>query len=147
MADLVKFSDAANLAIHAMIDLAQHPGEEVPLKEIAHRLQASEAHLSKVLQRLRKAGLVTACRGPAGGYQLGRPPAAITFAEIYETIEGPMEPHFCLFGTPVCQNPDCGLGHFVGSLNQQLKEFLSRLTLADLPLTAGKLRKMKMATS
>lgn len=147
MSDLVKFSEAANLAIHAMIDLAQHPSEEVPLKEIAHRLQASEAHLSKVLQRLRKAGLVTACRGPAGGYQLGRPPAAITFAQIYETIEGPIEPHFCLFGTPVCRNPDCGLGRFIGTLNQQVKDFLSRLTLDDLPLTASKLRKMKAASA
>ncbi len=144
MADLVKLSEAVNLAFHAMIDLAQRPDEEVPLKEIAHRLQASEAHLSKVLQRLRKAGLVSSCRGPAGGYQLARPPAAITFEAIFETIEGPIEPHFCLFGTPVCQNPDCGLGRFVGLLNQKMKDFLAGLTLADLPLTAGKMRKMKL---
>ncbi|NLI79525.1 MAG: Rrf2 family transcriptional regulator [Candidatus Riflebacteria bacterium] len=138
MSEFVKFSDAANLAFHAMIELSAQSGEEVPLKEIAHRLQASEAHLSKVLQRLRKVGLVTASRGPTGGYRVARPLNEITFAEIFQVIEGAVVPRTCLFGTPVCGQAGCELGRFIGQVNRQVQEFLGRLTLADLPLTAGK---------
>lgn len=138
MSEFVRFSDAANLAFHAMIELAEEPAGGIPLKEIAHRLQASEAHLSKVLQRLRKAGLVSASRGPTGGYRVARPLTEITFAEIFQVIEGAITTRFCLFGTPVCRHPGCGLGRFIGQINQQVQEFLGRLTLADLPLTAGK---------
>ncbi len=137
MSEFVKFSDAANLAFHAMIELSAQPEEEIPLKEIARRLQASEAHLSKVMQRLRKVGLVSASRGPAGGYRLARPLNEITFAEIFQAIEGTITPRSCLFGTPVCRHPGCGLGRFIGQINRQVQEFLGRLTLADLPLAGG----------
>ncbi|HOY66657.1 MAG TPA: Rrf2 family transcriptional regulator [Candidatus Ozemobacteraceae bacterium] len=134
MAEIVKFSDAVVLGFHAMIDLAEHPGHEVPLHDIAVRLRVSEAHLSKVLQRLRKVGLVQASRGPSGGYRLAHPPAGITFACIFEAIDGPIQPQFCLFGTPVCTNPSCWMGSFIGQINQQVKNFLEQTTLADLPI-------------
>lgn len=134
MAEIVKFSDAVNLGFHAMIDLSQHPDQETPLHDIAVRLRVSEAHLSKVLQRLRKVGLVKASRGPAGGYHLALQPSDISFARIFEAIEGPIQPQYCLFGTPVCTNPSCGMGSFIGHINEQVKGFLEKTTLADLPL-------------
>ncbi|HEY9069026.1 MAG TPA: Rrf2 family transcriptional regulator [Candidatus Ozemobacteraceae bacterium] len=136
MAEIVKFSDAVIIGFHAMIDLCEHPGQEVPLHDIGIRLGVSEAHLSKVLQRLRKEGLVQASRGPAGGYRLARPPSEISFARIFEAIDGPIQPQYCLFGTPVCTNPACGMGSFIGQINQEVKAFLERTTLADLPVRA-----------
>lgn len=134
MAEVVKFSDAVNLGFHAMIDLFLHPDHEVPLHDIAMRLHVSEAHLSKVLQRLRKVGLVLASRGPTGGYRLALPPSEISFARIFEAIDGPIQPQHCLFGTPVCMHPPCGIGSFIGQINTQVKSFLEQTSLADIPV-------------
>lgn len=145
MAEIVKFSDAVNLGFHAMIDLSIHPGQEVPLHDIAVRLHASEAHLSKVLQRLRKVGLVLSSRGPAGGYHLAFPPAEISFTRIFEAIEGPITPQYCLFGTPVCMNAFCGMGSFIGQVNAEVKSFLEKTTLADLPAKGSSPSKKRAA--
>lgn len=135
MAEIVKFSDAVNLGFHAMIYLSQYQDHEVPLHDIAVALRVSEAHLSKVLQRLRKVGLVQASRGPAGGYRLALKPSEIPFARIFEAIEGPITPQYCLFGTPVCTNSFCNMGSFIGHINAEVKSFLEKTTLADLPVT------------
>jgi len=135
MAEIVKFSDAVNLGFHSMIYLSLHQHHDSPLHDIAVALRVSEAHLSKVLQRLRKVGLVEASRGPAGGYRLAGKPSDITFARIFEAIEGPITPQYCLFGSPVCTNESCNMGSFIGHINAQVKSFLEKTTLADLPVT------------
>lgn len=45
---------------------------------------------AKVLKLLAKGRLITAQRGPAGGYKLARPSAEITIAEIIEVMDGPI---------------------------------------------------------
>ncbi|MCK4620269.1 MAG: Rrf2 family transcriptional regulator, partial [Desulfobacterales bacterium] len=67
MSNIIKISEAASMAIHAMVFLASESGRIVPSREIATTLRSSEAHLSKVMQRLAKAGLVSSTRGPKGG--------------------------------------------------------------------------------
>ncbi len=132
MAKLVKFSESASLGIHAMIVLASRHGQLVPLKEIASALSASEAHLSKVLQRLHKSELLKATRGPLGGYALTREPKEISLLEVYQAIEGPLHPRSCLFSMPVCTGMACELGAFVGDLEERLRDKLANTTLADL---------------
>ena len=129
MADVVKFSDAVNLGFHAMIRLALAGEGGVSLKEIAAAIEVSEAHLSKVLQRLRKVGLVDSTRGPSGGYRLAKRPAEIAFYDILVAIDGPIVPRSCLFNRPVCEKQNCGLGTFVGQTNLKVKAFLEELTL------------------
>lgn len=129
MADLLKFSDAVNLGFHAMIQLTVHG--ELPLRQIAESLEVSEAHLSKVLQSLRKRGLVDASRGPSGGYRLARDPAEIALADVFVALEGPIVAKKCLFKRPVCAAQCCGLGAFVGQLGEKLKSYLEKTTLAQ----------------
>lgn len=135
MSSFVQFSDAANIAFHAMTELARQHPESDRINEMADRLQVSEAHLAKVMQRLRHAGLVTSIRGPRGGYQLARAADKISLLDIFETIEGPMVPKFCLFGKPICQRAHCGLGGVIGLINLEMRRFLQRTTLAGLPET------------
>ena len=63
---MIKISEASSLAIHAMVFLAAKPGEKLSTSYIASEIKVSEAHLSKVLQRLNKVGLVVSSRGPSG---------------------------------------------------------------------------------
>ena len=131
MAKVWKVSDAATIALHAMTLLAAMD-QTVSTKEIASLLRVSEAHLSKVLQRLHKAGLVKAIRGPRGGFKLERPGHKITLLEVYEAIEGPLTPGDCLFGTPICDGEKCIMGGLLEAVDKQVREYLAGTRLSEL---------------
>jgi Rrf2 family protein len=46
--------------------------------------------LESILVQLRRGGIVTAQRGPDGGYWLGRPAAEVTMADVIRVIDGPL---------------------------------------------------------
>jgi len=101
----------------------------------AGRLGVSEAHLSKVLQRLTRAGLLTSTRGPKGGFVLCRDPESVSLLEVFEVfeaIEGPVEPAACLFGIPLCDGASCVLGKVIVDVNNTLFKYLAEKTLADI---------------
>jgi len=130
--EVLRFSDAVSLAFHAMAYLARTPEGRRTVAQMAKTLRCSEAHLSKVMQRLHRAGLVRSTRGPKGGYSLERSADEVTLLIVYEVVEGPLETTECLFETPVCQSSACVLGNLLGSVNQQINDYLSRTTLSDL---------------
>ena len=141
MSNLFKVSEAASLAIHGMILMAQSPAKPLSAKDMASGLEASEAHLAKVLQRLGRAGLVRSTRGPKGGFVLGKPPDAITLLDIYEAIEGPLETIACLLGRPICGGGQlCCMGGLLQTVGEQVRQHLARTRLLDLtrPVTAAK---------
>ncbi len=129
---MLKISDAASLALHTMVLLSTHSDRLVSNKEIATVLKVSEAHLSKVLQRLAKIGLVHSIRGPKGGFSLGIKGNAINLLEIYEAIEGPLLSCDCLFDEQVCSRNKCILGPILEKINNQIKDYLENTTLASL---------------
>jgi len=88
MPGVLRISEAASLGMHAMVLLASDRGRVLSAHEVAARLNASEAHLSKVMQRLGRAGLVQSVRGPRGGFSLARSPDAVTLLEVYEAALG-----------------------------------------------------------
>ena len=135
---MFRISDATSLAMHTMVLLAGAPGEVVSTRRIAGALNASEAHLSKVLQRMVKAGLVRSIRGPKGGFQPARPCDTMTLLDIYEAIEGPLIEKRCLLPQPVCDGTDCILGELLAQTNQQMRELLSHTTLGTLGSRIGR---------
>ena len=132
MPEIIRFSDAVSLAFHAMAYLARTPETHQTVGNIAGLLQCSEAHLSKVMQRIHRAGLVSSTRGPKGGYRLERPAGSITLLIVYEAVEGPLGEAECLLGTPICETGACILGDLLVRVNQQINDYLSQTTLSDL---------------
>lgn len=128
---VLRISEAASLALHTIVMLAENVGSLLSTGHIASKLGVSEAHLAKVLQRLSKAGYVKSTRGPGGGFVLAKRLDEVRLLDIYELIEGPLEPTTCLLNKPVC-NGHCILGGLLGSLNRQVRERLSELTLSSL---------------
>jgi len=120
------------LAMHTLALLTARNGERMPTGRIAEALGASEAHLAKVMSRLTRAGLVSAVRGPGGGFVLAKPPERIALIDIYEAIEGEMPAGGCLLGKAACPGGRCVLGGLVRSVNEQVKEHLQRTKLTDL---------------
>jgi Rrf2 family protein len=115
-----------------MVFLAAHPRAGVSTKRIASELHVSEAHLSKVLQRLAKAGLVDSTRGPKGGFRLAREAEDVRLLELYETIEGPLMANNCLLGTRICKGEQCILGNLLETVDRQVREYLAATRLSEL---------------
>lgn len=132
MSSVLQISDAASLALHSTVYLACHEGDAISTGQMAEDFGASKAHLSKVLQRLSRSGLVTSVRGPKGGFVLAKSPDEVTLREVYEAIEGELETVDCLLGEPVCANGECMLGGLLSSLNAQVREKFSNTYLSDL---------------
>lgn len=132
MTHALRISEAASFAMHAMGLIAATSDESLTVRSIAERFKISQAHLSKVLQRLAKVGLLTSVRGPKGGFSLSRPSDRVTLLEVFEAIEGPLAPTVCLFGEPLCDGRDCILGSVMVEANALLYDRLSATTLADL---------------
>lgn len=132
MSNVLRISEAASLALHSMVFLAANPGKLITTREIASKLHASEAHLSKVFQRLARVGLVKATRGPKGGFMLGKPANEITLLNVYESIEGPLVPSKCLLGAPICSGEKCILGGLLEMVDKQVREYLTETRLSEL---------------
>jgi Rrf2 family protein len=132
MASLMHVSDAAALGLHAMVLLAASEEGPMATRQIAEELGASEAHLSKVLQRLARVGLVRGTRGPGGGFTLDCDPRRVSLLDVYEAIEGPLNPSDCLFRTPICGGDRCIFGDLLKELNAKARRFLAEKQLSEL---------------
>ncbi|WP_297512503.1 Rrf2 family transcriptional regulator [uncultured Caulobacter sp.] len=99
-------SQKARYALRAMIELARADGQ-VTAGELAERADAPRKFLESILLSLAREGLVVSRRGKFGGYILGRPPEAISFAEIIRLVDGPLALAPCVSRTAFRRCEDC----------------------------------------
>lgn len=132
MASIIQISEAVSLALHSMVMLAASPGRPLNVKEITGRTGVSEAHLSKVMQRLAKAGLVKSTRGPKGGFILGDSGLSTTLLSIFEAIEGPVHDTGCLLDIHTCPFRDCLFGGLLSRMTAEFKDYMKTKTLGDM---------------
>ena len=85
----MRISAKAEYACVAMLELAANYAESqpLPIKTIAEAQGIPPHFLVQILLQLKTAGLVVSVRGASGGYQLARPPEAITLADIINAID------------------------------------------------------------
>lgn len=123
MAKVVTLSEAASLAIHAVVLIAG-ANKIVNVNQIAAATQSSKNHLAKVMQRLVKSNLVSSTRGPAGGFILKKPASEITLYDVYFAIEGPIELQDCPLDRPICPFDKCIMGGIIHKLTNDFKKYL-----------------------
>ncbi len=80
-------SPTAEYALRAVVAIAQGRGELVVTTTLVEMTKVPPGYLPKVLQSLRRAGLVRSKRGLGGGFMLARPPEEITVLEVVETMD------------------------------------------------------------
>lgn len=81
-------STKGRYALRIMLDLANHSGEKVKLKEIAFRQEISEKYMEQIIAVLNKAGYVRSTRGAQGGYQLVKEPKEYAVGMIFAVDRG-----------------------------------------------------------
>jgi Rrf2 family protein len=85
----VHVSVRTRYAIKAVLRLAiGFGGPPVHAREIARFGGIPPKFLDQVMADLRQAGLVIGRRGKGGGYLLARDPGEVSFADVFEAVEG-----------------------------------------------------------
>lgn len=129
----MKISKKAYYGLRATLTLAQ---AEKPLSihALAQSEHLPENYLEKIVQQLRRAGLVEAKKGASGGYSLARAAETITAWEILHALDGPMKP----FASPIkgvlpCFQPShCQTSEVWRKLETEIETSLSKITLTSL---------------
>jgi Rrf2 family protein len=92
-------SQTAEYCLRAVVCLARAQGRAQTTSEIAEATQIPPGYLSKVLQSLSRAGMVTAQRGLNGGFVLARDPATLCMLEIVRVADPSHRVAVCPLGT------------------------------------------------
>ena len=85
----MQFSNSLEHALHSLFYMMDLPkNKTIGIKKIAQIHNLTDAYLSKIFSKLRKANIVKSTPGINGGYQLAKNPSEISFWDVLEAIEG-----------------------------------------------------------
>lgn len=105
---LPMLSQKARYALHALLVLAEHSGDEpMMIADIADEARVPRKFLEQILLGLKKRGIVRSMRGRQGGYLLGRAPQDISFADVIRETDGPLALSPCVSVTAYHRCEDC----------------------------------------
>lgn len=129
----MRLTTKGRYAVTAMLDLALHSDQgPVSLADISVRQGISLSYLEQLFARLRQFKLVKSVRGPGGGYQLMGNTAAISVAQVVDAVSESLDVTRCE-GKGNCHEGEvCLTHHLWENLSEQIHQFLSDITLADL---------------
>ena len=135
----VQLTRAADYGVRVMIHLAGLPAGSRPNRaELATAAECPEQFLSKVLQNLTRAGLVTSHRGNTGGFELASRRRAASILEVVEAVEGPIRLNLCLTSSHACELQSWCPAHPVWTEAQNaMVDVLRKATIADLAQQAA----------
>ncbi len=126
------FSQTAEYALRAMVHLAADPELAQTTQQIAERTKVPLNYLSKLLQILRRAGLVDARRGVGGGFALSRDPATISVLDVLNVIDPLERIHTCPLGLPEHADELCGMHRCLDEALAHLEKTFASTMIADL---------------
>src|SRR3569623_2015332 len=100
-------SQTAEYALRAAVLLARAEGGAMTTPQLAATTKIPAHYLAKILQDMRRAGLVASQRGLRGGFMLARPAADITALEVINALDPIERIHTCPLklkshGTQLC---------------------------------------------
>jgi FeS assembly SUF system regulator len=130
---MLRISKLTDYGTMVLACLALQPDRRHTATVVAERTRLGLPTVSKLLKSLHRAGLVTSMRGARGGYQLARPAAEISAAEIIDAIEGPVAITECSGHHSACDlETVCSTGTAWQRVNTAIRQSLDELSLAQL---------------
>jgi Rrf2 family transcriptional regulator, cysteine metabolism repressor len=137
----MKISTRTEYGLRMLVQLARHEGEgPLSLAGIARAEKLPHAYLEQLVGDLRRAGLVQARRGQAGGYELARPAAGISLADAVRALEGPLLEMPCAGAQDLeaCDRPQpCSVHELFQRVYETLSGTLGATNLAAIAGEAG----------
>jgi len=131
---MLRLSTKGQYGVRAMFEIARGFSKgPITIKEISEKQDVSVAYLEQILNKLRKAGIITSVKGPGGGYILSRDPDNISIGAILRELEGPVAITSCLDPKEGCIRVEGCVTHLLWkSLGENIEAFLDKMTLRDL---------------
>ncbi len=96
----------ADYALRAVLYLARNKDQRTATSLIAEEQSIPPSFLAKIISQLAVAGLLHTARGARGGVTLARQPDKISFLEVVEAIDGPIQLNECSEGLSSCAFDD-----------------------------------------
>jgi Rrf2 family protein len=145
----MQLTRAADYGIRVMIHLAGSPAEKrFFLPELAAGTDAPVSFLSKVLQALSRAGLISSRRGQSGGFQISQRGREASMLEVIEAIDGPIRLNLCLISGRSChRKPQCPAHPVWARAQMAMLEVLSGAMIADLTAEAQRIKLRQAAAA
>ena len=126
------FSRTSEYALRAVVHLATANGATQITPVIAEATQIPPNYLSKVLQELRRKGIVNGSRGSGGGFTLARPAEAITVLEVINAVDPIERICSCPLGIPSHGTKLCALHKKLDDAIAHLQQTFGDSTIADI---------------
>lgn len=119
------------------------PEERATVDELARALNLPKAYLSKLLQQLSRAGVISSSKGRGGGFYLSNSNLKRPLMDLIECLEGQNVLKNCLLGLPNCsdKNP-CALHTYYKEFRTDLERVLMKESLKDLVLDSDLLNRI-----
>jgi Rrf2 family protein len=127
-------SKSSEYGLRAALYIAGRPaGEHVSVREMSETMDISFHFLTKILQKLARAGLLKSTRGAKGGIALAKLADQITLLDIVRSIEGASLFESCILGLAGCgEKRPCPLHRQWGKERARIEKIFRRTTLARL---------------
>ncbi|MFZ4574783.1 MAG: Rrf2 family transcriptional regulator [Phycisphaerales bacterium] len=126
------FSKTVEYALRAALWLAASPSEPATAERIAIATKVPVGYMSKVLNALVRAGVVTSQRGPSGGFVLAHSPTRVTMLDVVVALEPFPRIDRCPLGLPEHADHLCSLHATLDGLAEVAEQTLKSRTLASL---------------
>jgi Rrf2 family transcriptional regulator, nitric oxide-sensitive transcriptional repressor len=120
------FSQTVEYALRAMVQLAADAPSASTTREIAAKTKVPSAYLAKVLQSMRRAGLIHSRRGVGGGVTLALEPKEVSLLEVIDAVE-PLQR-----ARGKSRSAASPLQHTLDAALEQIRETFSNVSLADM---------------
>lgn len=126
------FSKTCEYGLQAIIYIA-YMDKKVSLTEISENQDLPNHYLSKILQLLVKAKLLTSTKGPSGGFQLGKVKKHILLAHVIDAIDGIDVLDRCGLGLRLCDDSSpCAIHHEFKPNRDAITSLMYTKTLEDI---------------
>lgn len=125
-------SQTAEYALRAMVFLGDHKGQRFTADKLSAATKVPARYLSKIMQQLVKADLVTSLRGPTGGFGIDKELDDITVLEVVRAVEKSARITQCPLGLEDHGTKLCNLHRLLDQAAATLEQRFARVTIAGL---------------
>jgi len=126
-------------AIRALAFLAKKKDRTVSVSELVQALSIPRPFLRKIMQILKRKGVLRSRKGIGGGFELAVRPEKILITDIIQVFQGSTSLAECLFRKTLCPDrPSCPLRKKIDSLENYVFSELKKTTIAGLVQEGGK---------